>query len=141
MNFTDKTILNEDNRYVVIEEVDFDGKKYVFISNPQDKNDSRFVEVEEVDGNVIMHPIDPSLFKENILPLFIEKFETYQQMKEESSSKDLLLTKDLQNEFINNHTKLLVNKTKNLLQGNSFDFVAFTRFINSTNNPTFTRLG
>lgn len=55
--------------------------------------------------------------------------------------RSLLLVIDLQNEFINSHTKPLVGKIKKLLQRNNFDFVASTRFINSANNPTFTRLG
>lgn len=55
--------------------------------------------------------------------------------------KDLLLVIDLQNEFINSCTKPLVGKIKNLLQIKNFDFVVFTRFVNSTNNPTFARLG
>ena len=55
--------------------------------------------------------------------------------------RSLLLVIDLQNEFINSYTKPLVGKIKNLLQTKNFDFVVFTRFVNSTDSPAFARLG
>lgn len=44
----------------------------------------------------------------------------------------LLLVIDLQNQFINKHTKLLPKKIEELINSKKYNFVAFTKFLNST---------
>ena len=77
MDFTNKALVAGDKRYLVIESVKYDGKTYVFIVNAEDQTDSNFVEAIEKDGNITTSPIAPELFKNEILPLFVEKFEAY----------------------------------------------------------------
>lgn len=48
--------------------------------------------------------------------------------------KSLLLIIDLQNAFINKHTKKLSNKIKQIIDSNQYDNIAFTRFINFENS-------
>ena len=70
MNYIDKKITLDDNKkYLVIEQVTIDDKIYLYIVNEDDKNDTSFVEVE----NDSIKAIDPTLFQEKILPLFLEK--------------------------------------------------------------------
>ena len=53
---------------------------------------------------------------------------------------DLLLVIDLQNDFINEYTKSSINEIRKLIDSKKYDKVLFTRFINSYNNPTYTKL-
>ena len=53
---------------------------------------------------------------------------------------NLLLVIDLQNAFINEYTKTAKSDIKRLIDSGRHDKVAFTRFINSKNNPTFVKL-
>lgn len=52
----------------------------------------------------------------------------------------LLLVIDVQNQFINNHTKFLPVKIEELIDENKFDNVAFTKFINTTENLFYKNL-
>lgn len=71
MSYLNKVITINDNiRYLVIEEVELDNHLYLYIVNENDENDSRFVEI--INGEIKM--IDPVLFQEKVYPLFIEKF-------------------------------------------------------------------
>lgn len=70
MDYINKKITLDDNKkYLVIEQVTIDDKIYLYIVNEDDKNDTSFVEVE----NDSIKAIDPTLFQEKILPLFLEK--------------------------------------------------------------------
>ena len=70
MDYINKKITLDDNKkYLVIEQVTIDDKIYLYIVNEDDKNDTSFV---EVDNNEIK-AIDPTLFQEKVLPLFLEK--------------------------------------------------------------------
>lgn len=51
--------------------------------------------------------------------------------------KSLLLIIDLQKDFINKKTDKLPNKILKLIDSNAFDYVAFTKFINSENNDFY----
>ena len=53
---------------------------------------------------------------------------------------NLLIIIDLQNEFINEYTNNSINEIKTLINSNKYNNIIFTRFINSNNNPTFTKL-
>ena len=46
----------------------------------------------------------------------------------------LLLVIDVQNDFINEHTKNILTKIKELVDSNKYDLTAFTRFINDEKN-------
>ncbi len=59
-------------------------------------------------------------------------------MKIENNS--LLVVIDLQNEFINENTNNSIKDITKLIELNNFSDVIFTRFINSNNNPTKTKL-
>ncbi len=52
----------------------------------------------------------------------------------------LLLVIDLQKSFINDNTKIILNKINKLLDESKYDKVVFTKFINSTNSIWFTKL-
>ena len=52
----------------------------------------------------------------------------------ESEMNRLLLVIDVQNDFINEHTKNILTKIKELVDSNKYDLTAFTRFINDENS-------
>ena len=71
MDYTnDKFTLDNGKTYLVIEQVDLDNKTYLYIANRDDEEETKFVEIK--DDNLI--DIDPILFEDKILPLFVEKF-------------------------------------------------------------------
>lgn len=71
MDYTNKQITLEDNiTYIIIEQVDYNGNTYLYIANSLDEDDTKFVEIKD---NEIMK-IDELLFKSEILPLFMDKF-------------------------------------------------------------------
>ena len=70
MNYIDNVItINDDKEYIVVKQVELEGKIYLYIVNNKDDKDSRFVEVD----NKEIRNIDPTLFQEKLLPLFLEK--------------------------------------------------------------------
>ena len=52
----------------------------------------------------------------------------------------LLLVIDVQNDFINEHTKNILTKIKELVDSNKHDLTAFTRFINDENSIWYKKL-
>ena len=52
----------------------------------------------------------------------------------------LLLVIDVQNDFINEHTKNILTKIKELVDSNKYDLTAFTRFINDENSIWYKKL-
>lgn len=52
----------------------------------------------------------------------------------------LLLVIDVQNYFINEHTKNTLTKIKELVDSNKYDLTAFTRFINDENSIWYKKL-
>lgn len=72
MDYTNKTLtLNDGIDYIVVEQVDFEDKTYLYIVNSEDEDDTRFIQING--GNIL--DINPELFREKIFPLFKEKFE------------------------------------------------------------------
>ena len=70
MNYIDNVItINDDKEYIVVKQVELEGKIYLYIVNNKDDKDLRFVEVD----NEEIRNIDPTLFQEKLLPLFLEK--------------------------------------------------------------------
>lgn len=70
MDYNKKVItLEDDKKYLVIEQVDYDNHTYLYLVNDNDDKDGKFVEVTE-EG---ISSIDPTLFQEKVLPLFLEK--------------------------------------------------------------------
>ena len=51
-----------------------------------------------------------------------------------------LLVIDVQNDFINEHTKNILTKIKELVDSNKYDLTAFTRFINDENSIWYKKL-
>ena len=75
MDYIDtKFTLDNGKTYLVVEQVNYNGGIYLYISNADDENDTRFVEVK--DDRVTN--IDPELFEKTIFPLFMEKFRNYE---------------------------------------------------------------
>ena len=52
----------------------------------------------------------------------------------------LLLVIDVQNDFINEHTKNILTEIKELVDSNKYDLTAFTRFINDENSIWYKKL-
>ena len=65
----DKFTLDNGKTYLVIEQVNYDNKTYLYIANRDDEKDTKFVEIKDDE----LLNIDPILFEEKILPLFVEK--------------------------------------------------------------------
>ena len=71
MDYTDKTMtLENDKKFLVIEQVDHKDHTYLYLVNDENKADTMFVEVKD-DG---IFKIDPDLFETEIFPKFVEKF-------------------------------------------------------------------
>lgn len=62
--------LDNNKKYVVIEQVNYNENIYLYIANSNDENDTMYVEIK--DNNLLK--IEPSLFEQHIFPLFLEKF-------------------------------------------------------------------
>ena len=70
MDYSNKSItMDNGKKYIVIEQVNYEGGIYLYLVNDNDEKDTAFVEVK--DGNAVQ--IDPTLFKDEIFPLFAEK--------------------------------------------------------------------
>lgn len=70
MDYINKKITLENGKsYLVIEQVDYEGGIYLYIANPEDEEDTRFIEIK--DSKIL--PIDSDLFNKKIFPLFLEK--------------------------------------------------------------------
>lgn len=70
MDYTDKKFTLANGKiYIVIEQVDYNDKTYLYIVNREDEEDNKFVEII----NDTLSSIDPDLFKDKLLPIFIEK--------------------------------------------------------------------
>jgi len=54
--------------------------------------------------------------------------------------KKLLLVIDVQNDFINDHTKDYVSKIEKLINSNKYDEIVFTKFINNENSKWYKEL-
>lgn len=70
MDYINKKITLENGKsYLVIEQVNYEGGIYLYIANPEDEEDTRFIEIK--DSKIL--PIDSDLFNKKIFPLFLEK--------------------------------------------------------------------
>ena len=65
-----KFTLDDGKTYLVIEQVNYEDDIYLYIANPEDEEDTRFVGIK--DGSIL--PIEPGLFDNTIFQLFYEKF-------------------------------------------------------------------
>lgn len=72
MDYSDKVItMSSGEKYIVIEQVDYEGNTYLYLVNKEDDKDAMFVEIK--DGKILK--IDPELFENKILPLFMKKIQ------------------------------------------------------------------
>ena len=78
-NLKNKVItIDNINSYLVVEVVCFKGRTFVFLVNEVNPLDVMYKEVIKKDDCRIVQ-IESGLFKEKILPLFIEKFNSYKK--------------------------------------------------------------
>ena len=66
-------VLEDDNRYSIIETIDYENKTYAYLVNIEDELDSMFKEVVLEDNEYSLNDINKELFSTKLLPLFIEK--------------------------------------------------------------------
>ncbi len=70
MNYNNKVFtLKDGKKYMTIEQVEFEKKTYLYLVNVENDLDSMYVEINED----TISPIEPGLFNNYILPLFIQK--------------------------------------------------------------------
>ena len=69
MNYSDKAITLNGIDYIVIKQVNYNNKNYVYLVNDKDKTDTMFGEIKN--DEVFM--IEPKLFQEIIFPLFLKE--------------------------------------------------------------------
>ena len=70
MDYSDKVItMSSGEKYIVIEQVDYEENTYLYLLNKEDDKDAMFVEIK--DGKILK--IDPELFEKTILSLFLMK--------------------------------------------------------------------
>lgn len=68
-----KLILNGNEEWYVVEAVQYDGQDYVYMVNKDNNLDSMFGVVHNGE-HLTIDDIDPKLYTEEILPLFVDKF-------------------------------------------------------------------
>lgn len=74
MDFTNEKITTADGTtYVVVEQVDLNTHTYLYLVNRNDIEEKRFVEIKGDE----LREIEPNLFIDRILPLFIQKMMSY----------------------------------------------------------------
>ena len=79
LNLKDKVITNDDKKdYLVVESVCFDRRIFVLLVNEINPLDVLYKEVVIKDDYKIVQ-IESRLFKEKVLPLFMEKFNSYKK--------------------------------------------------------------
>lgn len=66
-------VLDDETRYSIIETIDYDNKIYAYLVNVEDELDSMFKEIVIEDNNYSLNDINEELFKNELLPLFMEK--------------------------------------------------------------------
>jgi len=77
MNIDDKVLtLSNDEKYMVIESLEHDNKKYAYIVNLDKQLDAKFIEVKNENG-LIVEEVEKQYLQEKILPLFLDKFSKY----------------------------------------------------------------
>lgn len=69
--------LENGNSYELIDNVVYDNHIYVYLINVNDELDSLFRLLVKNDDGYILEDIDSTQFRDNIFPLFVEKFENY----------------------------------------------------------------
>lgn len=70
MDYSDKCLETKDGkRYIVIEQVNYEGNAYLYLVNGSNEMDAMFVKMEGEN----MTKIDPELFEKVIFPMFVEK--------------------------------------------------------------------
>lgn len=72
MKYLNKKIIFNDKEYLVIDEIVYENKSYVYVVNKFNEEDSKFIEINE---NCI-NEIDKDLFNNTLFPMFIEKIST-----------------------------------------------------------------
>jgi len=78
MDLSDKIITLENNKkYIVIEIVEYNGDKYIYLVNEKEEIDSIFRKLT-YNGILQLEEIEQNLFIEKIYPLFLEKFNSYE---------------------------------------------------------------
>ena len=78
LNLENKVLTIEGNKYLVVEIVGFSGRTFVYLVNDANPLDAMYREVVKTDAWKVVQ-IEPVLFKDKILPLFIEKFKLYKK--------------------------------------------------------------
>jgi hypothetical protein len=69
--------LDNENSYELIENVVYNNQVYVYLVNIEDELDSIFKKLIKNEDGYALDDIEPGLFKDVLLPLFIKKFENY----------------------------------------------------------------
>jgi len=77
MNVDDKLFtLSNGKKYIVLESLEYEGKKYAYLSNKDNELDTMFVEFNFENG-MMFKEVEKKYLQEKILPLFLEKFSNY----------------------------------------------------------------
>ena len=70
MDLNDVVLVLNDKKYLVIEDVTYNHRVYLYLVNDKDESDVTFVELEDNK----LYTIDDDFFLDKILPLFEKKF-------------------------------------------------------------------
>ena len=75
MDLSNKVLTIEGKEYLVISNIEHNGKEYVYLSNKDDDSDTKYREVVKEDGEMFLQEIDNELFKNKIFELFAKDFQ------------------------------------------------------------------
>ena len=76
MDIENKILTVNGQKYLVMETVEYNNKKYAYLINKNNELDAMFREVI-VDNGLKLSNIDSDFFEKQIYPLFVEKFKNY----------------------------------------------------------------
>ena len=74
MELDDKVFVVNNKEYLVITSVNYINKNYVYLVNKADESDAMYREVVKENNDVFLQTIDPNLFNNRLLTLFIKEF-------------------------------------------------------------------
>ena len=125
-----KFVLDNDKEYEVIEFVELNNRYYLYLVNVDSEEDSCFREFVDNNGEFILDDIDPELFTNEILTLFINKFVSYAE--EDKVIKKYKMCEELYKYIFERYimTKIDLKKYDDMISNSDLGFGDITKKIN-----------
>ena len=74
MDLNNKVLTIDEKEYLVISNIEHNGKQYVYLVNSDDEHDAKYREVVREGEDIFLEEIDANLFRNEIFALFAKDF-------------------------------------------------------------------